>query len=125
MIRRPPRSTRTDTLLPYTTLFRSRRHRARPRIDPSTCGSDVGHSRGGCGRPERGQGSAMIKLMKAHAVGMALMALAGCGIFKGGGKKTPPVGERVPILVAEEDICADPAPKTERGRATGRARGGK
>src|SRR3546814_10461529 len=25
MIRRPPRSTRTDTLIPYTTLFRSRR----------------------------------------------------------------------------------------------------
>src|SRR3546814_19093921 len=34
MIRRPPRSTRTDTLLPYTTLFRSvagaaRQHRRR------------------------------------------------------------------------------------------------
>src|SRR3546814_19472243 len=27
MIRRPPRSTRTDTLFPYTTLFRSRYHR--------------------------------------------------------------------------------------------------
>src|SRR3546814_15953841 len=26
MIRRPPRSTRTDTLFPYTTLFRSRHH---------------------------------------------------------------------------------------------------
>src|SRR3546814_15612047 len=26
MIRRPPRSTRTDTLFPYTTLFRSRTH---------------------------------------------------------------------------------------------------
>src|SRR3546814_13806551 len=26
MIRRPPRSTRTDTLFPYTTLFRSRMH---------------------------------------------------------------------------------------------------
>src|SRR3546814_127371 len=26
MIRRPPRSTRTDTLFPYTTLFRSRGH---------------------------------------------------------------------------------------------------
>src|SRR3546814_16950246 len=26
MIRRPPRSTRTDTLFPYTTLFRSRQH---------------------------------------------------------------------------------------------------
>src|SRR3546814_8649273 len=28
MIRRPPRSTRTDTLFPYTTLFRSRRRAA-------------------------------------------------------------------------------------------------
>src|SRR3546814_299587 len=28
MIRRPPRSTRTDTLFPYTTLFRSRRRLA-------------------------------------------------------------------------------------------------
>src|SRR3546814_5202895 len=28
MIRRPPRSNRTDTLFPYTTLFRSRAHRA-------------------------------------------------------------------------------------------------
>src|SRR3546814_16876986 len=26
MIRRPPRSTRTDTLFPYTTLFRSKAH---------------------------------------------------------------------------------------------------
>src|SRR3546814_19178105 len=26
MIRRPPRSTRTDTLFPYTTLFRSKVH---------------------------------------------------------------------------------------------------
>src|SRR3546814_19875663 len=30
MIRRPPRSTRTDTLFPYTTLFRS----PEPRLDP-------------------------------------------------------------------------------------------
>src|SRR3546814_8119503 len=29
MIRRPPRSTRTDTLFPYTTLFRSHIHRGR------------------------------------------------------------------------------------------------
>src|SRR3546814_6842273 len=36
MIRRPPRSTRTDTLFPYTTLFRSRRtpeHRVHQRVD--------------------------------------------------------------------------------------------
>src|SRR3546814_3425159 len=31
MILRPPRSTRTDTLFPYTTLFRSRPDRLRPR----------------------------------------------------------------------------------------------
>src|SRR3546814_15750805 len=31
MIRPPPRSTRTDPLFPYTTLFRSRRRRALPR----------------------------------------------------------------------------------------------
>src|SRR3546814_17510008 len=30
MIRRPPRSTRTDTLFPYTTLFRSAAARMRP-----------------------------------------------------------------------------------------------
>src|SRR3546814_2000930 len=30
MIRRPPRSTRTDTLFPYTTLFRSARNTAAP-----------------------------------------------------------------------------------------------
>src|SRR3546814_5840609 len=29
MLRRPPRSTRTDTLFPYTTLFRSRRAHGR------------------------------------------------------------------------------------------------
>src|SRR3546814_4358549 len=36
MIRRPPRSTRTDTLFPYTTRFRSgseRAHRQRPAVD--------------------------------------------------------------------------------------------
>src|SRR3546814_19987941 len=33
MIRRPPRSTRTDTLFPYTTLFRSIRTEERVAID--------------------------------------------------------------------------------------------
>src|SRR3546814_9517356 len=41
MIRRPPRSTRTDTRFPYTTLFRSRHDRAlraRPPPPSSRCG---------------------------------------------------------------------------------------
>src|SRR3546814_3598213 len=35
MIRRPPRSTRTDTLFPYTTLFRSGENRGTPVTDVS------------------------------------------------------------------------------------------
>src|SRR3546814_2775791 len=35
MIRRPPRSTRTDTLFPYTTLFRSVGRRAARRDRPA------------------------------------------------------------------------------------------
>src|SRR3546814_19101319 len=41
MIRRPPRSTRTDTLLPYTTLFRSHQLER------------AGHRRGGGGALHR------------------------------------------------------------------------
>src|SRR3546814_10992446 len=33
MLRRPPRSTRTDTLFPYTTLFRSVQHHRRRLVD--------------------------------------------------------------------------------------------
>src|SRR3546814_7642688 len=36
MIRRPPRSTRTDTLFPYTTLFRSRAWASNPIMTKST-----------------------------------------------------------------------------------------
>src|SRR3546814_20034375 len=37
MILRPPRSTRTDTLFPYTTLFRSKLHKSAPGLSPSHC----------------------------------------------------------------------------------------
>lgn len=37
----------------------------------------------------------------------ALLALSACGIFKGGQKKTPTVGERIPILVSENGVQAD------------------
>jgi outer membrane protein assembly factor BamB len=40
---------------------------------------------------------------------LALTALSGCGIFKGGDKKTPVLGDRVPILVAETGTEVDPA----------------
>src|SRR3546814_424005 len=56
MIRRPPRSTRTDTLFPYTTLFRSRQHlHAR---DPG-CARRAGHRArlGRAGRRPAGLGN--------------------------------------------------------------------
>src|SRR3546814_15297207 len=59
MIRRPPRSTRTDTLFPYTTLFRSRRfsaadRAARQRRAERSTGGDLG----GDGRGDRRRGGA-------------------------------------------------------------------
>src|SRR3546814_972707 len=39
MIRRPPRSTRTDTLFPYTTLFRSRIRRLERRVGKALAGA--------------------------------------------------------------------------------------
>src|SRR3546814_3482342 len=42
MIRRPPRSTRTDTLFPYTTLFRSARCRCRRRTVAAPAPGDDG-----------------------------------------------------------------------------------
>src|SRR3546814_9810631 len=48
MIRPPPRSTRTDTLFPYTTLFRSHRLQSvhlRPYLSPCTPSTAGRHSR--------------------------------------------------------------------------------
>src|SRR3546814_1799260 len=69
MIRRPPRSTRTDTLFPYTTLFRSGEQVPRHRRTQEPAGRDLrqvggGHSVGAEGpgvpgmvpRPEPGAG---------------------------------------------------------------------
>src|SRR3546814_4186984 len=59
MIRRPPRSTRTDTLFPYTTLFRSQRRQrigqlqqvpaGDPRLPAEAVAAAAGV--GGVGRP--------------------------------------------------------------------------
>src|SRR3546814_1259083 len=52
MIRRPPRSTRTDTLFPYTTLFRSREPPRAGSDQPDTALRDDGRRgrRAACGR---------------------------------------------------------------------------
>src|SRR3546814_18341148 len=62
MIRRPPRSTRTDTLFPYTTLFRSRTRAERPRQggNDGGCAGAAGRAEaaGRAGRASRGAGGA-------------------------------------------------------------------
>ena len=49
----------------------------------------------------------MNNKVRVAAALAALAMVSGCGIFKGGGKKTPVLGERVPILVSESDVTAD------------------
>lgn len=49
----------------------------------------------------------VTKTFRASAGIAALIALSSCGIFKGAPKKTPTVGERVPILASENAIEAD------------------
>ncbi len=49
----------------------------------------------------------MNNKVRVTAALAALAMVSGCGVFKGGGKKTPVLGERVPILVSESDVVAD------------------
>lgn len=49
----------------------------------------------------------MKTFVRATAAVALVAALGGCGIFKGGTKKTPVLGERVPILMTENSIAID------------------
>ena len=49
----------------------------------------------------------MIKTYRVTVAVAALVALSGCGIFKGGVKKTPTLGNRVSILVSENEVETD------------------
>src|SRR3546814_12892761 len=78
MIRRPPRSTRTDTLFPYTTLFRSVAggRRARPR--PGCDGCRVGLSVRGCR-----QGDDPRRIALLAGLGGSLRGIEGGGCRRG------------------------------------------
>src|SRR3546814_18440688 len=67
MIRRPPRSTRTDTLFPYTTLFRSRHGLwpVRYRLDRKSLSSS---SRRGGNVRRRVLGELMVPARPAHGI---------------------------------------------------------
>src|SRR3546814_10747791 len=63
MTRRPPRSTRTDTLFPYTSLFRSRR-RFDPAADRFSWGQQVGEGDRAEIVPERRPGARRRRLQR-------------------------------------------------------------
>src|SRR3546814_20366713 len=71
MIRRPPRSTRTDTLFPYTTLFRSDvtdRTATREELEAAIEAEDDGHVHGpGCGHDHHDHGHEHAKPAKKPA----------------------------------------------------------
>src|SRR3546814_12296868 len=67
MIRRPPRSTRTDTLFPYTTLFRSAREREAERPAMSALTSQL-DTRSAAFRDNAAQMQALVDDLKAKVL---------------------------------------------------------
>src|SRR3546814_6203139 len=108
MIRRPPRSTRTDTLFPYTTLFRSI-ERARARV--------------GMAPPEPRfprhlvrDRSASAARLRARQGAAALTSPGGRSSATCAGKEVVPLG---PHLSPRRLICRRPRDCRSRGYPTG------
>src|SRR3546814_9662954 len=103
MIRRPPRSTRTDTLFPYTTLFRSRRLAAR-RVRPS----------GAVVPPRaRAKGTASTAMaMAAIGVAVAPRPASGRTDARGGHRRHPRLAraEGIPPAIHEPSLARRPDP---------------
>src|SRR3546814_11102019 len=94
MIRRPPRSTRTDTLFPYTTLFRSH-HAAVDRAVGNQC-LDLRHGQAG--------ENALLLVEDARRIGQEddLLGLQHGGKFAGRDVRIDVVGL---AILADTDWC--------------------
>src|SRR3546814_10247608 len=82
MIRRPPRSTRTDTLFPYTTLFRSRRREdnrrltaGEPRAEASSCKQSAKRRRRGVAPIDRRSEEHTSELQSLMRISYAVFCL--------------------------------------------------
>src|SRR3546814_8296184 len=104
MIRRPPRSTRTDTLLPYTTLFRSQH----------VVGPTVGDLAGGGVVAERAEGQGLLAddldAGRPHQLHLPLGLLGRCG----GGD--PDDGSLADTLLVQEAVLTDHGVVARQGR---------
>src|SRR3546814_4320393 len=81
MIRRPPRSTRTDTLFPYTTLFRSRyRSRSIARRTPPAVAELIECS---LERPPKSTTTAGLSILRPLARGLVVVGgEVGCDVTR-------------------------------------------
>src|SRR3546814_12688305 len=98
MIRRPPRSTRTDTLFPYTTLFRSRWRLL---------------WKGRCGARETYQRSSGEIIYEDETDSVAALGGGVRGVQHGNGVSA---GAGCAVAIAEERSARQPAPRPDRKR---------
>src|SRR3546814_17799112 len=99
MIRRPPRSTRTVTLFPYTTLFRSKtKSRRRLRVPASwisCCGAR--------GAPAQGPAPASVQ---ALALGDVARGAARLALHGGGGLALALLGRLLVVLADRQSVVS-------------------
>src|SRR3546814_1862188 len=90
MIRRPPRSTRTDTLFPYTTLFRSARPALRDELPGLFLGREEAESRRGGGHAGARREAAAARRLHRRQPGLGLLPprplRGGGGAARAGGR---------------------------------------
>src|SRR3546814_11372624 len=97
MVRRPPRSTRTDTLLPYTTLFRSLAHITAMQDQP------------------------MVR-MAAEGLGRVLFQFLLDGQHRFAGCQSGSVANAKDVRVDSESLCPNGAVHDDIGRLSSSAR---
>src|SRR3546814_8864315 len=108
MIRRPPRSTRTDTLFPYTTLFRSSR-------EPQTCTGGQQMKQSEILRESYGRPSLRMRPLLIGAASLIGLAWAGAAQAQTPERDVAPpkVGPTLDIGSAEIAAPSPPPPEAQ------------
>src|SRR3546814_18859962 len=116
MIRRPPRSTRTDTLFPYTTLFRSLPDgnlRPLEEIEVDVIRLANGHNRGRMSEVARRLGIGRVTLYrKLSELGLdtaACIPLPFSGVWRGGHTANP----HLTTSLQQHDTTHSPLPEPD------------
>src|SRR3546814_995013 len=104
MIRRPPRSTRTDTLFPYTTLFRSYGcppQRVQHSHSPAPCNACVARW-GRRGKMVRTKPQSHIDYLAPFALSLSKPVLSACKAVEGG-RSSLGAGRRTVLRQAQHE----------------------